>query len=76
MKTEEKTQVSEVGFEPGTFRSCVEHSIHYAMETPPIPDVLVVPVAPKPTSHSSPTTPHVGHLRRPLSRAFGGKCER
>ena len=36
-----------MGFEPGTFRSCVEHSIHYAMETPPIPDVLVVLVAPK-----------------------------
>ena len=43
MKTEEKTQVSEVGFEPGTFRSCVAHSIHYATETPPIPDVLVAP---------------------------------
>ena len=47
MKTEEKTQVSAVGFEPGTFRSCVEHSIHYATETPPIPDVLLVLVAPK-----------------------------
>ena len=47
MKTEEKTQVSEVGFEPGTFRSCVAHSIHYATETPPIPDVLLVLVAPK-----------------------------
>ena len=47
MKTEEKTQVSAVGFEPGTFRSCVAHSIHYATETPPIPDVLLVLVAPK-----------------------------
>ena len=47
MKTEEKTKVSEVGFEPGTFRSRVEHSIHYATETPPIPDVLLVLVAPK-----------------------------
>ena len=46
MKTEEKTKVSEVGFEPGTFRSCVEHSIRYATETPPIPDVLLVLVAP------------------------------
>ena len=42
MKTEEKTQVSEVGFEPGTFRSCVEHSNHYATEARPIPDVLIV----------------------------------
>ena len=46
MKTEEKTQVSAVGFEPGTFRSCVAHSIHYATETPPIPGVLLVLVAP------------------------------
>ena len=44
---EEKTQVSEVGFEPGTFRSCVEHSNHYATEARPIPDVLLVLVAPK-----------------------------
>ena len=47
MKTEEKTQMSAVGFEPGTFRSCVEHSNHYTTETPPIPDVLLVLVAPK-----------------------------
>ena len=47
MKTEEKTKVSEVGFEPGTFGSCVEYSIRYATETPPIPDVLLVLVAPK-----------------------------
>ena len=37
----------EVGFEPGTFRSCVDHSNHYATDTPPIPDVLLVLVAPK-----------------------------
>ena len=45
LKMEEKTQVSEVGFEPGTFRSCVEHSNHYATEARPIPDVLLVLVA-------------------------------
>ena len=56
MKTEEKTQVSEVGFEPGTFRSCVEHSIHYATETPPIPDVLLVLVAPKYINRNGTTT--------------------
>ena len=56
MKTEEKTQVSEVGFEPGTFRSCVEHSNHYATDTPPIPDVLLVLVAPK-HIHRNVTTP-------------------
>ena len=39
--------MSEVGFEPGTFRSCVEHSNHYATDTPPIPDVLIVLVSPK-----------------------------
>ena len=39
--------MSEVGFEPGTFRSCVDHSNHYATDTPPIPDVLLVLVAPK-----------------------------
>ena len=47
LKMEEKTQVPEVGFEPGTFRSCVDHSNHYATDTPPIPDVLLVLVAPK-----------------------------
>ena len=56
MKTEEKTQVSAVGFEPGTFRSCVEHSIHYATETPPIPDVLLVLVAPKHINRNVTTT--------------------
>ena len=73
MKTEEKTQVSAVGFEPGTFRSCVAHSIHYATETPPIPpipDVLLVLVAPKYINRNvtttlqsrftpTPTPPHV-----------------
>ena len=53
---EEKTQVSEVGFEPGTFRSCVEHSNHYATETPPIPDVLLVLVAPKYINRNVTTT--------------------
>ena len=56
METEEKTKVSEVGFEPGTFRSCVEHSIHYATETPPIPDVLLVLVAPKYINRNVTTT--------------------
>ena len=56
LKMEEKTQVSEVGFEPGTFRSCVEHSNHYATETPPIPDVLLVLVAPKYINRNVTTT--------------------
>ena len=56
MKTEEKTKVSEVGFEPGSFRSCVEHSIHYATETPLIPDVLLVLVAPKYINRNGTTT--------------------
>ena len=56
MKTKEKTQVSEVGFEPGTFRSCVAHSIHYATETPPIPDALLVLVAPKYINRNGTTT--------------------
>ena len=72
MKTEEKTQVSEVGLEPGTFRSCVAHSIHYATETPPIPDVLLVLVAPKYINRNvtttlqsrfTPTPPHRPHTR-------------
>ena len=70
MKTEEKTKVSEVGFEPGTFRSCVEHYIHYATEPPPIPDVLLVLVAPKYINRNvtttlqsrfTPTAPPHGH---------------
>ena len=56
MKTEEKTKVSEVGFEPGTFRSCVEYSIHYATETTPITDVLLVLVAPKYINRNVTTT--------------------
>ena len=56
MKTEEKTQVSEAGFEPATFRSCVAHSIRYATETPPIPDVLLVLVAPKYINRNVTTT--------------------
>ena len=56
MKTEEKTKVSEVGFEPGTFRSCVAHFIHCATETPPIPDVLLVLVAPKHINRNGTTT--------------------
>ena len=56
MKTEEKTQVSAVGFEPGTFRSCVAHSIHYATEAPPIPDALLVLVAPKHIHRNGTTT--------------------
>ena len=72
MKTEEKTQVSAVGFEPGTFRSFVAHSIHYATETPPIPDVLLVLVAPKHIHRNVTTTlqsrftttpPHRPHTR-------------
>ena len=72
MKTEEKTQVSAVGFEPGTFRLCVEHSNHYTTETPPIPDVLLVLVAPKHIHRNVTTTlqsrftqppPHGPHTR-------------
>ena len=48
--------MSEVGFEPGTFRSCVERSNHYATETPPIPDVLLVLVAPKYINRNVTTT--------------------
>ena len=63
--------MSEVGFEPGTFRSCVEHSIRYATETPPIPDVLLVLVAPKYINRNvtttlqsrfTPSAPPTGHL--------------
>ena len=59
---EEKTQVSEVGFEPGTFRSCVDHSNHYATDTPPIPDVLIVLLNNVPitmTSYDTHTTRHL-----------------
>ena len=56
---EEKTQV---GFEPGTFRSCVDHSNHYATDTPPIPDVLIVLLNNVPitmTSYDTHTTRHL-----------------
>ena len=69
MKTEEKTQVSEVGFEPGTFRSCVENSIRYATETPPIPDVLLVLVAPKYINRNATTTLHSRFTPTPTPRA-------
>ena len=69
MKTEEKTQVSAVGFEPGTFRSCVAHSIHYATETPPIPDVLLVLVAPKHIHRNVTTTLQSRFTPTPTPRA-------
>ena len=69
MKTEEKTQVSEVGFEPGTFRSCVEHSNHYATDTPPIPDVLLVLVAPKHIHRNVTTTLQSRFTPTPTPRA-------
>ena len=43
-KTDEKTLVAQVGFEPPTFRSCGRHSVHYTTEASPIPDVLLVKV--------------------------------
>ena len=43
-KTDEKTLVAQVGFEPPTFRSCGQHYVHYTTEAPPIPDVLRVKV--------------------------------
>ena len=39
--------MSEVGFESGTFRSCVEHSNHCATEARPISVVLLVLFTPK-----------------------------
>ena len=69
MKTEEKTKVSEVGFEPGTFRSCVEHSNHYATDTPPIPDVLLVLVAPKHIHRNVTTTLQSRFTPTPTPRA-------
>ena len=41
-ENEKVDKKNRVGFEPGMFRSCVEHSNHYATETPPIPGVLEV----------------------------------
>ena len=69
MKREEKTKVSEVGFEPGNFQSCVEHSIHYATETPPIPDVLLVLVAPKYINRNVTTTLQSRFTPTPTPRA-------
>ena len=43
-KTDEKTLVAQVGFEPPTFRSCGQDSVHYTTEASPIPDVLLVKV--------------------------------
>ena len=60
---------SEVGFEPGTFRSCVAHSIHYATETPPIPDALLVLVAPKHINRNGTTTLQSRFTPTPTPRA-------
>ena len=87
MKTEEKTQVSEVGFEPRTFRSCVEHSNHYATETRPIPNVLIVLLNNVPitmTSYDTHTTRHLSdttihakshHRVSPLAPLTWDRCE-
>ena len=84
---EEKTQVSEVGFEPGTFRSCVEHSNHYATEARPIPDVLIVLLNNVPitmTSYDTHTTRHLSdttihakshHRVSPLAPLTWDRCE-
>ena len=84
---EEKTQVSEVGFEPGTFRSCVDHSNHYATDTPPIPDVLIVLLNNVPitmTSYDTHTTRHLSdttihakshHRVSPLAPLTWDRCE-
>ena len=87
MKTEEKTQVSEVGFEPRTFRSCVEHSNHYATEARPIPNVLIVLLNNVPitmTSYDTHTTRHLSdttihakshHRVSPLAPLTWDRCE-
>ena len=87
LKMEEKTQVSEVGFEPGTFRSCVEHSNHYATEARPIPDVLIVLLNNVPitmTSYDTHTTRHLSdttihakshHRVSPLAPLTWDRCE-
>ena len=85
---EEKTQVSEVGFEPGTFRSCVEHSNHYTTEARPIPDVLLVLLNNVPitmTSYDTHTTRHLSdtptravrrhHRVSPLAPLTWDRCE-
>ena len=87
LKMEEKTQVYEVGFEPGTFRSCVEHSNHYATEARPIPDVLIVLLNNVPitmTSYDTHTTRHLSdttihakshHRVSPLAPLTWDRCE-
>ena len=58
-KTDEKTLVAQVGFEPPTFRSCGQHSVHYTTEAPPIPDVLLVKVVTKKGGSSFVLTRHL-----------------
>ena len=79
--------MSEVGFEPGTFRSCVEHSNHYATEARPIPDVLIVLLNNVPitmTSYDTHTTRHLSdttihakshHRVSPLAPLTWDRCE-
>ena len=50
--------MARVGFEPPTFRSCGQRSVHYATEAPPIPDVLRVKVVTKKGGSSFPLTRH------------------
>ena len=47
----ENPNVRGVGFEPGTFRSLVEHSIHYTTDARPIPGVLIVKVLTTKAAH-------------------------
>ena len=85
---DEKTQVPEVGFEPGTSRSCVEHSNHYTTEARPIPDVLIVLLNNVPitmTSYDTHTTRHLSdtptrtvrrhHRVSPLAPLTWDRCE-
>ena len=58
-KTDEKTLVAQVGFEPPTFRSCGQRSVHYTTEAPPIPDVLRVKVMTKKGGSSFALTRHL-----------------
>ena len=79
--------MSEVGFEPGTFRSCVEHSNYYATEARPIPDVLIVLLNNIPitmTSYDTHTTRHLSdttihakshHRVSPLTPLTWERCE-
>ena len=88
LKMEDKTQVPEVGFEPGTFRSCVDHSNHYTTEARPIPDVLIVLLNNVPitmTSYDTHTTRHLSdtatrtvrrhHRVSPLAPLTWDRCE-